>query len=510
MGWLFSNGDDRIVDHPFGRAAIARFHLLTAAADERGMDAQTTRDLLLDDYADRLGAGSSLFGRQALHRRLHGAAPAEPARIRALLAAPDLLAQLVQACRPLRRAEADVVPSLFGTPLAPAPGWARWLPLLPVAWLASLVLAFFVPLGWVGAVALTFVLVALQASWHERTQEWDSVLLPLRTLLDVHQALGNLPDPTGLLAPFAPDAAQAGKLRRRFALSLADSIPGQREYRDWLLQANLKRYFASRAALVQHLDFLRASYRLVAELEADCTLARHLEASATFCWAGQSDDRAVDLRGVVHPLLARPAPVDFRLVAGTGAFVSGQNGVGKSTLLRTLGLNLVVARAFGFCYATSAQVPNLPVYASMHSEDAMDSGESLYMAELRRARELLALARLGPAVFVIDEIFRGTNHLESVSAATAVLHELARHHLVLVSSHNLELAPLLRDRLAPFCVEAAGEGVTVRPGVLRATNGIRLLADSGFDSAIECNAVTVFQWLSRHARGEEAGPPPVL
>jgi DNA mismatch repair ATPase MutS len=113
-------------------------------------------------------------------------------------------------------------------------------------------------------------------------------------------------------------------------------------------------------------------------------------------------------------------------------------------------------------------------------------------------------------VFVIDEIFRGTNHLESVSAATAVLHQLARHHLVLVSSHNLELAPLLRDRLAPFCVAAAGDGVTVRAGVLRETNGIRLLADNGFDEAIERDAVTVFQWLSRHARGEDAGPPPVL
>ncbi|WP_229415834.1 MutS-related protein [Pseudoduganella armeniaca] len=202
--------------------------------------------------------------------------------------------------------------------------------------------------------------------------------------------------------------------------------------------------------------------------------------------------------------------MDFALVDGTGAFVSGQNGVGKSTLLRTVGINLVAARAFGFCYAVSAHVPSLPVYASMQSEDAMDSGESLYMAELRRARELLALARRGPAVFVIDEIFRGTNHLESVSAATAVLHELARHHLVLVSSHNLELAPLLRDRLAPFCVEAGAHGVTVRPGVLRDTNGIRLLADSGFDAAIERDAVTVFQWLSRHARGEDAGPPPVL
>ncbi|WEF32476.1 hypothetical protein PX653_24185 [Pseudoduganella chitinolytica] len=317
MGWLtlLTGTDDSVADHPFSRATVGQYHTLTAAPDEQGMDAQTARDMLLDEYADRLGTGTSLCGRQALHRRLHGVTPAAPERVRALLAAPDLLAQAVQACRPLRRAEADVVPALFGAPLAPAPGWARWLSLLPVAWLASVALAFFIPLGWVAAVALTFVLVALQAAWHERTQEWDSVLLPLRSLLDVHQALGSLADTSGVLAPFVPAAVQAGKLRRLFALSIADSIPGQREYRDWLLQANVKRYFASRAAVVRHLAFLRSSYRLVAELEADCALARHLQATP-FCWAQSSDGRAVGLRAVVHPLLARPAPVDFALVDG--------------------------------------------------------------------------------------------------------------------------------------------------------------------------------------------------
>ena len=58
--------------------------------------------------------------------------------------------------------------------------------------------------------------------------------------------------------------------------------------------------------------------------------------------------------------------------------------------------------------------------------------------------ELLALAEEGaPALFLIGEIFRGTNHLESVAAAAAVLHTLAARHLVIVSSHNLVLGPLL-------------------------------------------------------------------
>jgi len=508
MGWLqiLTGLDNDVVDYPFSRGDIARYHTLVTRPEECGVDVQTARDMLLDDYADALGRDTSIFGRQMLHRRLHGDGKLEPARVRSLLAAPEMLARLGAICRPLRAAETEIAQHLFGDPLPPPPRWVRWLWVLPLAWLASIALAFVVPLGWVTAVALTMALVAIQTAWHERAQEWDRVLLPLRTMLDVHRALGSEPA-MAELAPFAADAASAGQLRRRFELALGDRVPGQREYRDWLLQANVKRYFGTRAALMTHRDFLRQSFALVAALEADCALARHLQGIDTFCWA--ETGVALTLRGVLHPLLARPAPVDFAPGRG-GAFISGQNGVGKSTLLRTVGINLIAARAFGFCYATAAQVPSAPVYASMQSEDAMDSGESLYMAELRRARELLALAAAGPAVFIIDEIFRGTNHLESVAAAAAVLHELARHHLVIVSSHNLELAPLLRTRLAPFCVAAIDGAVCVRPGVLAETNGIRLLAGSGFDPAIQRDANTVFAWLSKHARGEDAGPPPVL
>jgi hypothetical protein len=509
MGWLqiLTGLDDQVVDYPFSRGDIGRYHALVAGADERCVDDQTAHDMLLDDYADRLSRETSIFGRQMLHRRLRNGG--DGARVRALLAAPELLARLGAICRPLRTAETEIAEHLFGAALPPAPGWVRWLWVLPVAWLASIALAFVLPLGWVAAVALTLVLVAIQTAWHERAQEWDRVLLPLRTMLDVHHALGREPDDAGLLTPFVADAPAAGKLRRRFELALGDRVPGQREYRDWLLQANVKRYCATRDALMAHRDFLRRSFELVAALEADCALARHLQDTDVFCWAEPAI--TLTLQGVVHPLLAQPAPVDFGLGRDVGgAFISGQNGVGKSTLLRTVGINLIAARSFGFCYATSARVPLSPVYASMQSEDAMDSGESLYMAELRRARELLALAAQGPAVFIIDEIFRGTNHLESVSAAAAVLHELARHHLVIVSSHNLELAPLLRTRLAPFCVEAVNGAVRVRPGVLVETNGIRLLAGSGFDPAIQRDADIVFAWLSRHARGEDAGPPPVL
>jgi DNA mismatch repair ATPase MutS len=118
-----------------------------------------------------------------------------------------------------------------------------------------------------------------------------------------------------------------------------------------------------------------------------------------------------------------------------------------------LGLNLAAARGFGFCYANKASLPALPVVASMQNEDSLLGGQSLYIAELARARELLAAAGRRPVVCLVDEVFRGTNHEEAVSSAAAVVDELAGKALVVVSSHNLVLGSQLAEQLAPWRIE---------------------------------------------------------
>ena len=177
-------------------------------------------------------------------------------------------------------------------------------------------------------------------------------------------------------------------------------------------------------------------------------------------------------------------------------YVAGVFGLSFLVIVHECG-HYFVARAFGFCYATSAALPALPVHASMRSEDSLLGGESLYLAELRRAKELLAASTADvPGIFLVDEIFRGTNHLESVSAAAAVLDELASRALVLVSSHNLVLAPLLAHRLDPYFIARTSDGaLTLSAGVLAHTNGISLLADHGFGAGIERNAARVCAWL---------------
>ena len=487
------------LDYPFAPSDVAALQRL-----EGGMpmvDAQTWDEMLLDAYGAQLAHNTSILGQQRLHQRLASgkASAATRARIAALLADPAQQQAIGQAMLPLRTADMEVAETLCGEGPAAAPWWSRWMLLPSLILTASVVAAWlFAPMAWGVAVAAWLLLMALQVHFDERCKLWQRSVFTLQRILLVHARLGALDLP--LAAELRQGALRAGAIHRQITpLPWIKLIPLMSEYDDWVLLGNVRRYFHSLRVVRRERVFLRQSFLLLADLEADLALARHLQGRAQFCWAQEAGVRQLALDAMVHPLLASAVPLSLDL-AGRGAFISGQNAIGKSTLLRGVGLNLISARAFGFCYAQAASVPLLPLYSSMQNEDSLADGESLYIAELRRARELLALAETGaPALFIIDEIFRGTNHLESVAAAAAVLHGLAARHLVIVSSHNLVLAPLLEDCLAPWCVRRDAQGVLrLAPGVLAVTNGISLLAQRGFDSAVEARAGRVFDWLSTH------------
>jgi DNA mismatch repair ATPase MutS len=141
----------------------------------------------------------------------------------------------------------------------------------------------------------------------------------------------------------------------------------------------------------------------------------------------------------------------------------------------------------------------LPVWSSIQNEDSLDTADSLYMAEMRRCETLLAVAeRPASAVFILDEIFRGTNHVESVSAAAAVVNQLSSRALVVVSSHHLVLAPLLQLKLDALRMVNDSGTLTLEPGILLETNGIDMMKAYAIPEEVRATAVHVRDWLAGH------------
>lgn len=190
----------------------------------------------------------------------------------------------------------------------------------------------------------------------------------------------------------------------------------------------------------------------IAEFEALSSLALsgYEHPSWVFPKIGSGGGVALRMRGAGHPLLDREQVVlnDFDLgpPGGSVGIITGSNMSGKSTFLRTVGCNLVLAFAGApVCAQTFACCP-LRLFTSMRGADDLMSHTSTFYAELLRVKMVVdAVADASPLLFLLDELFRGTNSTDRHDGAVTLLDELSRPStLGLVSTHDLELCSLAR------------------------------------------------------------------
>ena len=154
--------------------------------------------------------------------------------------------------------------------------------------------------------------------------------------------------------------------------------------------------------------------------------------------------KACRLKQLYHPLLASPVANDLT-VNKRSILLTGSNMSGKSTFVRTVGLNAILAQTIHTCFAQEYQAPFLDVKASMGASDSLTESKSHYLAEVQSIRVLIVAAQSGrQCLFLIDELFRGTNTIERVAAAKAILEYLnSSDNIVMAATHDIELAELL-------------------------------------------------------------------
>lgn len=190
-----------------------------------------------------------------------------------------------------------------------------------------------------------------------------------------------------------------------------------------------------------------------------------------------------------HPLIKPEIRVcnDVSLpVPGTALIITGSNMSGKSTFLRTVGINLVLAYAGAPVCATELKTAFLPVFSKMQVVDDLAQGVSTYYAELSRIKMVIEAAKEGkPILYLLDEIFRGTNSRDRILGTKAIIRMLSRlPTLGLVTTHDLELAVLAEanPRLIKnyhFEDQMADSQITfdyrLKPGVSTTTNAVALM-----------------------------------
>jgi hypothetical protein len=231
------------------------------------------------------------------------------------------------------------------------------------------------------------------------------------------------------------------------------------------------------------------------EIEALCSLASHAfeHPNDAFPELSVEADPWIQAERVAHPLLpeARVVRNDVSLGGRTRLLVvSGSNMSGKSTLLRTLGSNAVLALAGAPVRARRMVLRPMAIGASIRLTDSLQGGISRFYAEILRLRQILDLTSgTLPVLFLIDEFFHGTNsHDRRIGAEALVRGLLARGAFGLVTTHDLALAEIVET------LDGQGANVhfedqiengqihfdyAMRPGVVRKSNAIELMRSVG-------------------------------
>jgi hypothetical protein len=236
------------------------------------------------------------------------------------------------------------------------------------------------------------------------------------------------------------------------------------------------------------------------EMEALCSLASHAFEHPADPFPeggpeGPPESPWIEAEAIGHPLLAEDKVVrnDIRLGGALRVIVvSGSNMSGKSTMLRTLGVNAVLAQAGAPVRARRLKLSPLSVGASIRLTDSLQGGVSRFYAEILRLRQILDLtAGPMPVLFLVDEFLHGTNsHDRRIGAGALVRGLVQRGAIGLITTHDLALADIA-DELGESAANVHFEDQIadgkisfdyhMRPGVVRKSNAIELMRQVGLE-----------------------------
>ncbi|HEX8394691.1 MAG TPA: hypothetical protein VF665_20260 [Longimicrobium sp.] len=469
------------------------------------VDDGTWDDLDGDELFAWMDHTRTVTGQQFLYHQLRTPLP-DPAALRELddevrrfADDPGLRRAAQRALVGLQSRSAAALPNLFLDELPPLPRGHRLFPLLPLAAALGIALFFVAPPAGAAVLGSTILInLTLQQRHREGIAALVEPVRALRELFAVADALAAAPGvlPTDSVEELRAALARCDRLRRtsgylRFESpdELAGSVVA---YVNVITLLDVNAYALSAAQLVARTGDVRLIHETVGRVDAPLAVASWRAGLASPCTPELvAPQKRIEVHGLRHPLLPEGTPNDLRL-DDHSLLITGSNASGKTTFIRALALNAILAQTMYTCTAAGYRAPVLAVRSFIGRRDDLMEGRSYFQAEVHAVGELLAVAATGPQhLFVLDEIFRGTNTVERVAAARGVLEYLnAGPHLVMASTHDLELLDLLGDgwEFWHFREEVQnGElcfDYLLRPGAASTRNALTLLEFAGYPAEV--------------------------
>jgi DNA mismatch repair ATPase MutS len=175
---------------------------------------------------------------------------------------------------------------------------------------------------------------------------------------------------------------------------------------------------------------------------------------------------------------------------------------GKTSFIRAIGLNIITGLTINTCFAKTMTFPLLKIFSAIRISDDLMNDKSYYFEEVLTIKYILDQSNFGKNLFLLDEIFKGTNTVERIASGKAVLSELAKSdNKILVSTHDIELTEMLSNEYELYHFSEKVNNNTVgfdyklKNGKLKHRNAIRILEINDYPSEVVEEAFSITKKL---------------
>jgi len=240
---------------------------------------------------------------------------------------------------------------------------------------------------------------------------------------------------------------------------------------------------------------LKDLFKFIGTVDTAISIAAFRSSLDEYCKPVFSSTSGLEVQGIKHPLIDNCIPNDLHLEQ-KNLLLTGSNMSGKTTFIRSVGINMILGQTLLTCLASKFVMPYSKIFSSITISDSLLEEKSYYFEEMRIIKEFIEESGSpAPSFFILDEIFKGTNTIERVSAGKAILSYLAKNNnLVFVSTHDTELNELLKSQyeLYHFTELVAEEELifdhTIKKGPLKTRNAIKILEINDYPPSIITDA----------------------
>ncbi|GJM62373.1 MutS-related protein [Persicobacter diffluens] len=332
------------------------------------------------------------------------------------------------------------------------------------AFLSCLISGFYLPTFWLLLVPIFIINLLIHLSGKSFFTGLTSTLNTLRLLSRFHQKTRNNPELQRFIKKL-----DLKKINRISAIPLAFgplSIENELAILFWylkellnialLIEVNLAA--VSNAQIRQHKSTLLSLFELTGFSDTALCLA-YLKTKTGITESRIISDKAIYAEEIRHPLVKDCVPNSLTITQNM--MLSGANMTGKSTLIRTMGINMLLSNNLGIAFAKTFHHYPFAVFSSMSIKDSLARNSSYFNEEVESLKHILEYPAAHKLI-LLDELFKGTNTNDRIHYGASVLNYLAdQPHKIIISTHDLELENALNDAFRHFCM-----GFEIREGSL--------------------------------------------